>query len=288
MPIYYNIKSIQEPNGIKEISSSTKTIKAIAFPRRMLKEFNQMPEAERAGVYLLYNTADKNEQPHIYIGQTSYDISARLKQHDKKKDFWNYALIFVEKGDAGNMNGIHTKIIESMLLYRAKECGVVVVDNATGSNPPYTHHEDHFNAQTWAEEIIDITLLLGLAFFDNATPIVIVDPPKPQIDKVFICEACDDDVTRCCSARGIYLGDGHILVLKGSIIAEDSAEHFHEIDPKIESLRRNGIIVGCKFVKDYEFGSPSAASNVIMRRSSNGWVEWKDENGICLKTWQGR
>ena len=37
------------------------------------------------------------------------------------------------------------------------------------------------------------------------------------------------------------------------------------------------------FEKDYEFNAPSAASAVILGRTSNGNVDWKDELGICLK-----
>ena len=36
------------------------------------------------------------------------------------------------------------------------------------------------------------------------------------------------------------------------------------------------------FVEDYTFKTPSGASHVVYGRSSNGWIEWKNENGSTL------
>ena len=37
------------------------------------------------------------------------------------------------------------------------------------------------------------------------------------------------------------------------------------------------------FEKDYEFNAPSAASAVILGRTSNGNIDWKNDSGISLK-----
>jgi hypothetical protein len=37
------------------------------------------------------------------------------------------------------------------------------------------------------------------------------------------------------------------------------------------------------FQSDYLFSSPSAAAAVVMGRSANGLIEWKDSNGKDLK-----
>jgi hypothetical protein len=36
------------------------------------------------------------------------------------------------------------------------------------------------------------------------------------------------------------------------------------------------------FTRDYLCPSPSAASDVLAGRNSNGWVEWKSANGKTL------
>ena len=54
-----------------------------------------------------------------------------------------------------------------------------------------------------------------------------------------------------------------------------------------QSLVDRGIIVpngeGLKMGQDYTFDSPSTAAGVLLGRSSNGRVGWKDEEGRTLK-----
>lgn len=172
MGIFYNISTAgDDANGIKVIENPTKTLKALLFPRDRLFEFNQRAEAGQAGVYILYNSMDKNEQPHIYIGQTGVGITSRLLNHNRNMDFWNQALVFVEKGDFLNLNSTHAKIIESRLIRMAENCGAVVMENATGSNAPRVQESDLLAAKTWADEVVTITRLLGLAFFQNEKPV---------------------------------------------------------------------------------------------------------------------
>lgn len=46
-----------------------------------------------------------------------------------------------------------------------------------------------------------------------------------------------------------------------------------------KELRKKGVIVNNQFVQEYEFKSVSAAANIILGRSSNGRIEWKDKDG---------
>lgn len=36
------------------------------------------------------------------------------------------------------------------------------------------------------------------------------------------------------------------------------------------------------FTQDFLFSSPSTAAAVVLGRSANGWVEWKDDHGQTL------
>lgn len=45
-------------------------------------------------------------------------------------------------------------------------------------------------------------------------------------------------------------------------------------------VERDGVLV---FTRDHLFSSPSTAAGVILGRSANGRVEWKDEAGRTLK-----
>jgi hypothetical protein len=52
-------------------------------------------------------------------------------------------------------------------------------------------------------------------------------------------------------------------------------------------LRSNGVLIATDqyltFTQDYTFSSPSTAAAVVLGRSSNGRVAWKDESGRTLK-----
>ena len=41
------------------------------------------------------------------------------------------------------------------------------------------------------------------------------------------------------------------------------------------------------FTQDYTFSSPSTAASVVLGRSANGRVDWKDAQGRELKVLQG-
>ena len=55
---------------------------------------------------------------------------------------------------------------------------------------------------------------------------------------------------------------------------------------KCVSLINDQVVVasGEKYVfeKDYVFPSPSQAAGVLLGRSANGWIEWKNKDGKTL------
>ncbi|EGI77621.1 DUF4357 domain-containing protein [Hylemonella gracilis] len=57
-----------------------------------------------------------------------------------------------------------------------------------------------------------------------------------------------------------------------------------------QELIANGVLVqegsGYRFTQDYPFSSPSTAAAVVLGRSANGRIEWKDAKGRTLKELQ--
>ena len=57
-----------------------------------------------------------------------------------------------------------------------------------------------------------------------------------------------------------------------------------------QELAGNGVFVpegsGFRFAQDFVFSSPSAAATVVLGRSANGRIEWKDAQGRTLKELQ--
>lgn len=107
-----------------------------------------------------------------------------------------------------------------------------------------------------------------------------------------IPQAADDIKYLFCKGSGAeakgFISAGGITVLKGSSVSDGTTVPSFETRGKSyyrlrQQLENDGTIVDRGFQHDYEFNAPSAASAVIMGHTSNGNVDWKDENGIKLK-----
>ncbi|MDO4957960.1 MAG: DUF4357 domain-containing protein [Prevotellaceae bacterium] len=86
---------------------------------------------------------------------------------------------------------------------------------------------------------------------------------------------------------GVYdpVGNSFVL-LSGSKINSTTSNSFNRKDAYRDITNNycnleNGLYV---LKKDYTFASPSTASSVVLGRSSNGWTDWKDEQGRSLNT----
>ncbi len=55
----------------------------------------------------------------------------------------------------------------------------------------------------------------------------------------------------------------------------------------MDRLMEQGVLVDAgeflELAQDYEFNSPSTAAGVMLGRSANGRIEWKDRDGRTLR-----
>ena len=81
------------------------------------------------------------------------------------------------------------------------------------------------------------------------------------------------------------------MVLKGSEAASATTPSMGRTVSSYYNLRldlvEQGVLVPdgdhLVFTQDYSFNSPSAAAAVVLGRTANGRVEWKDKSGTSLK-----
>lgn len=86
------------------------------------------------------------------------------------------------------------------------------------------------------------------------------------------------------NAIGHKTDDGFI-VHSGSVISDTLAPSISSsLANKRQMLIDDGVIVNNTFVKDFQFNSPSTSAGVILGRCANGLIEWKDSNGVLLKS----
>ena len=86
--------------------------------------------------------------------------------------------------------------------------------------------------------------------------------------------------------KGELVEDGFVVHEGSKAPMEVVTSAMNSVSPQREKLlsasvieERHGEYV---FTQDYLFSSPSAAAAVVLGRSANGWVEWKDKTGATL------
>lgn len=85
-----------------------------------------------------------------------------------------------------------------------------------------------------------------------------------------------------------YTEQEGLTVLRGSQMSHDPRSSCRKnIIQEREKLLECGKVVDDIFVEDVVFGSPSTAAAVLLGGESNGWIEWKNEDGKTLKEISG-
>ena len=115
--------------------------------------------------------------------------------------------------------------------------------------------------------------------------------PADKTDEEIEPEPISDDLLFTCRGRNGAKAKGHcsnkkLVVYKGST-ANAQPKDIPTITKLIKKLLSENILKKYNgeqfiFVEDYIFNSPSAASGVILGYRSNGWKNWKAEDGKTL------
>ncbi len=246
--------------------------KAIKIPRTEVQECDR-EDIKGAGVYFLFCKEDDGADS-VYIGEAE-NVLERLKQHlrdyqaDKESYYWNAAVVYVGR----DLNKALIRYLEDRLVKIARECKRFHV--LTKSTYSKTVMKESQIASM--EEFIDnIKILMGTLNYNVLKPI----PQAADDTKYIYCKGSGAE------AKG-FISSGGITVLKGSRVSDGTVPSFETRGKSYYRLRNqlenDGTIVDRVFQHDYEFNAPSAASAVVMGHTSNGNVDWKDENGVKLK-----
>jgi len=249
------------------------TGKGFKIPRRLLKESADRVDLRKAGVYFLFGRDDsRNEVNSAYIGEAE-DVIKRIPQH-QEKDFWTEALLFVSKDE--NLNRAHIKFLEYTIYTAALEVGRYELRNGNMPSKPAISEVEQ---AVMTEFFSNLQLLVGALGYKVFEPLV--STAASEAGEYVITAA------RGANARAVLASEG-MVVLKGSEAAGSVVPSTPESIARLRQfLTDDGILVtqngNLIFTKDHLFSSPSAAAGVVLGRSANGWIEWKDHLGRTLK-----
>lgn len=260
------------PRGIKIAEITNRTIKAILFPRNQFEAILQRPELANVGFYFLFGVAD-NGHEMAYIGEAE-DCAERLKQHQRNKDFWNYAVVIISQTHA--FTKTHVKYLEYVAIKKAGETNRYELDNSAVPNTPHITESMEADAEDCFEIAKVLLSTLGFPLFDSVAREVVASAP------VDVYKLKGNGV----EAEGSLVDDGFV-VFKDSRAKATTVPSCHNFLINLRNeLVQNGILVqdgeAYRFTEDYIFSSPSTAGGVILGRSTNGWTKWRNVNGKTL------
>ena len=258
------------PRGIKLAEITSNIELAIFIPRKKINEASTRKEVLRPGVYFLFGESDESAKPLAYIGQSRNCIE-RIKTHDQKKDFWNYAVIITSKTQSFTQT--HIEYLERLAISKAYESNRYKLTNST--NPKQFHVPETLEADLLDNfDTIKILLsTLGFTIFES-----IIKEIKGK--NTLFCSG------KKALAEGEYQEDGFVVYKdskankKLAPTCNSSIQNLRTklIDDKI-LVEKDGIYI---FKDNYSFNSPSAAAAQVLARNANGWIEWKDRIGKTL------
>lgn len=268
-----------DPDGLRLVERSNWVGKAIVFPRALLPKIKQRAELNQTGVYLLLGPREDGEGEMLYIGEGD-PVRPRLESHYAQKDFWNRAVCFVAA--PGQLNKAHVQFLEANLIRLAKAAKRVPLDNANQPAEPSLSEADCADMQVFLENMLGMLPVLGIHAFEQTGPMAAV-----VSETILTCKG------KGVGASGYEATQGFVVKAGSQAVAESvpsMQQHVRGMFDLREELIGNGVLEPenghFRFTQDYVFSSPSTAAAVILGRSANGRIEWKDGAGRTLKSRQ--
>ncbi|TXC81028.1 GIY-YIG nuclease family protein [Paraburkholderia azotifigens] len=264
-----------DPRGIRMAEITTRIVQAIDVPRSRLADFLAMDESERMSLYFLIGEQEDGAGTQIYIGQSG-DVRSRLHAHNKEKDFWQRALVLTTKTES--LTSTHVLYLENLFIQASKNAGRYITENRNEGTRSHTPLPLAADCMELFESARTLVTSLGYPIFE---PVAKPTSGESQDDTLF-CRRSGS------MARGCYTDEGFV-VYKDSVGKAEVGRGFqgHSFFRLREGLLqqgkialRDGVLV---FNEDVLFTSPSGASAVVCGTTCNGWLDWKNADGVTLQ-----
>ncbi len=259
-----------DPEGLRVVEKSNWTGQGIVFPRSLFAEVCHREELKRIGVYVLWGPDRSGQLPRAYMGEG--ELRPRLASHAKNKDFWTHGVAFTSKDQS--LNKAHVQHLEARLVQLAAEAKRCELDNDNVPQMPSLSDADKADAELYLADMLLCLPVVGMSFFEKPRG------PAGKNRELYLS-------AKEIQARG-YEGQGGFVVRSGSQAVKNEVASISTSSSELrKTLLSQSIFedtgTAYRFVQDYFFTSPSAASDVLLGRSSNGRIEWKDDEKRPLK-----
>jgi hypothetical protein len=274
------------PDGMLTAEVFNWTGHVLRIPRTRLTEGLKRAHAHHTGVYLLLGADDNGEL--AYIGEAE-DMSERLKQHAKQKDWWEQAVLITTTGDA--LHKAHVKYLESRLVEKALKADNVRLENGNAPARASLNEAAQANMESFLDTLNMVlpAIRIDLLQTGRVSKATAKQPARSSEEKVVFHFALQKHRVQATAE----LIANEMIVKAGSRIRSDwigdRAEKTHYwklydqlVEQQIIQVSENGTVLS----EDYAFSSPSAAASIVSGRSANGRRDWKLEDGRTYAEWE--
>ena len=257
--------------------------KAIYSPRASVNKIMTRPEFDNPGVYCLKgDPTDDAFDEKIYIGEAE-NIKTRLKQHlsDPNKDF-KELIFFVSKDEL--LTKTQIRYLESRLVQLALEAKTAQIDNGNSPSLPTLHEADISDMEYFLDQIKLILPVMGFKFLISSTVKQNIDggtTSTPSAHETYFIKTKTFKATMSETDQGYIVSKGSEAKKSLSISCTETYRNMRRklIETEIMIENKDKLV----FAEDAVFNSPSAASNMILGRNSNGFTEWVNKDGLTFK-----
>jgi hypothetical protein len=195
--------------------------------------------------------------------------------------------IYCLKGDPTDdelLTKTQIKYLESRLIQLAIEAKTAEIENGNSPNLPTLHEADISDMEYFLEQIKLMLPVMGFRFLISST-IKHQSVENKDVDRNIL--EIFEIKTKNFKAK-MYESDQGYIVTKGSEakknLSKSTTETYRNLRRK---LLETSILIDkgdkFEFAEDAIFSSPSAASNMVLGRNSNGFTEWVNEKGKTFK-----
>ncbi len=258
-----------EPRGVRIAELTTRIVQAVLITRSELSTAKPRPELDHLSVYFLFGESEDAAKPIVYVGQTE-DIRKRLDYHNSNKDFWQTAILIISK--THSFTQAHIRYLEWYCVQKVKEVGRYSLNNDQIPTKPFIPEPIEADLLDSFETMTTLIATLGYPVFE---PII-----RHATSERFFLRGKDAE------AVGELVEDGFV-VRAGAIARLEVVPSAQDAVPSMrKKLIESGVLIEesgrLRFTQDYLFNTPSGAAAVVLGRTSNGWMDWKDESGRTL------
>ncbi|HEX7764267.1 MAG TPA: GIY-YIG nuclease family protein [Cellvibrio sp.] len=266
------------PSGIRHVEIANWSGQAVACPRSRLVELKDWHEAQRPGVYFLFEKQTAEVGDKVYVGE-SENVVKRLTQQDKDQEFWNEVIIFTSKDE--NLTKAHIKYLESRITSLAKIADRYKIENG---NTPTESLLPRSDKDAMEEFIHNLKIVLGTLGHKVLEPIKI---QLSQASAPTLSQYIFSFTVKGLLAKGQQTDDGFVLFKNSQV-----SDLFNPSMPgKLAQLKEDWVKDGTLtktenhylLTKDLLLSSSSYAAALVAGTARSGPQSWLNDNGYSLK-----